>query len=72
MATLGYKKKFHSKKLAEPCIFREEFRCCNLELPYTFWDSLGSPEYCSAFGFLVTWGSLPYRSFPDAVNVAIR
>ena len=36
-------------------------------MPYTFLESTNIIQECDVIGFLVTWGSLPCRSFQDPV-----
>ena len=40
---------------------------CNLELPYTFLESMSIIEHCYAFGFLGTYQSMPWQGFKHTV-----
>ena len=53
---------------AQPYSFSVKLGLCNLEFPQTFLESADIIQYCSGFGFPVTWHALPYRRLKHTVE----
>ena len=55
--------KFFNKNTGLFKVFREKVGCCNLGLL----ESTDIIQQCYVFGFLVSWGTLPYRGLKRTV-----